>query len=77
MLSPSTGHCILDNFAGNTDAIKVGALNMGVKEYLADRVEIDLVEDLIEQMRVNTTQKQKDVYYNQLVRILKINAKGG
>lgn len=74
------GYCIMDDFAGNTDAIKVGALNMGVREYLADRVEIDLaglVENLMDEMRVNMTQKQKDAYYNRLVKNLKITIREG
>ena len=70
----------MDDFAGNTDAIKVGALNMGVREYLADRVEIelnDLVENLMDEMRVNMTQKQKDAYYTRLVKNLTIVVKDG
>ena len=74
------GYCVMDDFAGNTDSIKVGALNMGVREYLADRVEIDLadlVENLMDEMRVNMTQKQKDAYYNRLLKNLKIVVKDG
>ena len=74
------GYCIMDHFAGNTDAIKIGALNMGVKEYLAEAVEIDLADlviDLIDKLRITMTQKQKDAYYNRLVKNIKVAVKEG
>ena len=74
------GYCIMDNFAGNTDAIKVGALNMGVQQYLDEHVEIslyDLVEDLLEHLRITMTSKQQDIYYNRLVKNMKVAVKDG
>ncbi|MBQ8986388.1 MAG: hypothetical protein IJ100_03970 [Lachnospiraceae bacterium] len=74
------GYCLMDHFAGNTDDIKIGALNKGVSEYLAERVQInlpELVEDLFSSLRVNMTDKQKDVYYNRLVKKLKVTVTDG
>ena len=75
-----TGYCVMDHFAGNTDDIKIGALNKGVEEYLAERVRINLadtVEELFESLRVNMTEKQKDAYYNRLVKKLNVTVKDG
>jgi hypothetical protein len=74
------GYCIMDNFAGNTDTIKVGALNMGVQQYLDEHVEIslyDLVEDLLEHLRITMTSKQQDIYYNRLVKNIKVAVRDG
>ena len=74
------GYCIMDNFAGNTDAIKVGALNIGVQQYLDEHVEIslyDLVEELLDHLRINMTSKQQDIYYNRLVKNIKVVVKEG
>ena len=70
----------MDNFAGNTDAIKVGALNMGIQQYFDEHVEIslsDLVVELLDHLRINMTSKQQDIYYNRLVKNIKVKVKEG
>lgn len=74
------GYCIMDNFAGNTDAIKVGALNMGIQQYFDEHVEIslsDLVVELLDHLRINMTSKQQDIYYNRLVKNIRVTVQGG
>jgi hypothetical protein len=60
--------------------IKVGALNIGVQQYLDEHVEIslyDLVEDLLEHLRITMTSKQQDIYYNRLVKNIKVAVRDG
>ena len=62
-------YCLMDQFTGNTDEIKIGALDRSIREYLAEHVQItlrELVEDMCEALRVNMTDKQKENYYNRL-----------
>ena len=73
-------YCLMDHFAGNTDEIKIGALDRSVREYLAEHIQIslpDLTDRLYEELRVNITDKQKQNYYNRLVRKLAVEIKDG
>lgn len=73
-------YCLMDQFAGNTDEIKIGALDRSVREYLAEHIQIslpDLTDCLYEELRVNMTEKQKQNYYNRLIRKLAIEIKDG
>ena len=73
-------YCLMDHFAGNTDEIKIGALDRSVQQYLAEHIQIsllDLTDRLYEELRVNMTEKQKQNYYNRLVRKLAIAIKNG
>ena len=53
---------------------------MGVQQYLDEHVEIslyDLVEDLLEHLRITMTSKQQDIYYNRLVKNIKVAVRDG
>lgn len=73
-------YCLMDHFAGNTDEIKIGALDRSVQEYLSGHIQIslpELTDSLYEELRVNMAEKQKQNYYNRLIRKLAIEIKDG
>ena len=71
-------HCLMDHFAGNTDSIKTGALNMALSELLRG-YEFDLkgtVDSLYDELRVGFTDKQKQNYYARISKKLGIEIDG-
>ena len=53
---------------------------MGIQQYLDEHVEIslsDLVVELLDHLRINMTSKQQDIYYNRLVKNIKVVVKEG
>lgn len=74
------GYCLMDDFAGNTDEIKKGAMDKLVQEYLEDTIQLELAEKVnqfYEDLRVNMTDKQKDVYYTRLIKRIGVDIKDG
>ena len=53
---------------------------MGIQQYLDEHAEIslsDLVVELLDHLRINMTSKQRDIYYNRLVKNIKVVVKEG
>ena len=67
-------YCLMDHFAGNTDGIKTGALDIAVSEYLSS-YEMDLtstLDRLYDELRVSFTDKQKKNYFTRISKRLAV-----
>lgn len=66
--------CFMDHFAGNTNGIKTGALDIALSQHFTD-FEVDLKETLdglYEVLRVGFTDKQKNNYYTRISKRLAV-----
>lgn len=71
-------YCLMDHFAGNTDGIKTGALDIAVSEYLSS-YELDLsstLDRLYDVLRVGFTDKQKKNYFTRISKRLAVEVDG-
>jgi hypothetical protein len=64
------GYCIMDDFAGNVEDIKTGAMNKSIETYLAERVQLnvdEMLSVLYSELRIDMTEKQKRQFRERLL----------
>ena len=69
------GYCIMDDFAGNVEDIKTGAMNKSIETYLAERVQLnvdEMLHDLYSELRIDMTEKQKRQFRERLLKNFRV-----
>ena len=65
----------LDDFAGNVEDIKTGAMNKSIETYLAERVQLnvdEMLHDLYSELRIDMTEKQKRQFRERLLKNFRV-----
>ena len=65
----------MDDFAGNVEDIKTGAMNKSIEAYLAERVQLnvdEMLHDLYSELRIDMTEKQKRQFRERLLKNFRV-----
>ena len=68
-------YCFMDDFAGNITDIKTAALKHSIRDYLEERIQVnvqDMMDEIYEEVRMQMTDGEKRTFFDQYIKTLRM-----